>query len=136
MFKYTQRPCKWTVTVHICTVTVACAHNILIIFFLSYLYLTLTSLSFSHFIKDSLRCTALSFSHLINLSSSSFRRSPSPPLSLSSSFFFCFSLFSGWMRLISGFRVEWGWMSLAVATACLCFSLLHSGRSKVSILLL
>jgi len=79
MFKSTQRPCKWIVTVHICTVTVACAHNILIIFFLSSLYLTLISLSFSHFIKDSLRHTTLSFSHLINLFSSSFRRSP-PPL--------------------------------------------------------
>ena len=53
-------------------------------------------------------------------------------------------LFSGWMGLISGFQVEWGWMSLviaiaiAIATACLwrrrsCFSFSPS-PPKVSIL--
>ena len=84
-----------TVTLQICIVTVSCAFNILIIFSLSSLYVTLTSLSFSHFIRDSLKCTSLSFSHLINISSSSFRRSPSPLLSLSSFVSHCF-----W--------VEWG----------------------------
>ena len=64
-------------TVHICTVTVTCAYNILIIFSLSSLYLTLSSLSLRH--------TALSFSHLINLSSPNFCRSPLPPMRTRSS---------------------------------------------------
>ena len=55
----------------ICTVTVACAYNILIVFSLSFV-LSLTSLSFTfHHWR-----AQLSFFHLINLACSSFHRPP------------------------------------------------------------
>ena len=58
--------------VQICTDTVACAYNLLIVFSLSSV-LSLTSLSLSHFIIDA---HTLSFFHLISLACSSFRRLP------------------------------------------------------------
>ena len=83
-----------TVTVH----NVACAFNILTIYSLSSLCLTLTSLSFPHFIREPL-CTAFSFSHLINLSSSSFPWLP--PLSV--------TIATALSFVSRCFRVEWGW---------------------------
>ena len=113
-----------TVPVQICTGTVACA------------YIFLTIFSFS--VPDSqlpLRGTPLFF-----FLSSIFLPLPSIATAADRSFFLWFSLFSGWMGLISGFRVEWGWMSLAITIACLwrhrsCFSFSPS-PPKVSILLL
>ena len=87
-----------TVTVHICTVIVAWTFNILTIYSLSSLCLTLTSLSFPHFIREPLR-TTLSFSHLINLSSSSFPWLP--PLSI--------TIATALSFVSRCFRVEWGW---------------------------
>ena len=85
-----------TVPVQICMGTVACAYNFLTIFFLSSLYLTLSSLSLSG------ARLFLSSSHLIDISSSSFRQLPSlslPPLPIAlSSFVSCC------------FRVEWAWL--------------------------
>ena len=130
-----------TVLVQICTGTVACAYNFLTIFSLSFLYLTLSSLSLSG-AQLFLSLIWSIFLPLINLSSSSFRRLPPPSITISADrfFFLCFSLFLGWMGLISGFLVEWGWMSLAIATACLwrrrsCFSFSPS-PPEASILLL
>ena len=83
-----------------CYSTRACAYNFLTIFSLS-MYLTLSSLSLP------LRRTTLFFFlssiflPLINLSSSSVDRHCRRSLFLP-----CFSLFLGWMGLISGFRVE------------------------------
>ena len=68
-----------TVPVQICTDTVACAYNLLIVFFLSSV-LSLTSFSLSHFIIDA---HTLSFFHLISLACSSFRRPPRSKPSLS-----------------------------------------------------
>ena len=58
------------VIVQICTITVAWAYNILIIF-------SLSSLPDSHL---PLSLSSAQLSHLINLSSSSFRRLPPPPM--------------------------------------------------------
>ena len=93
-----------TVPVQICTDTKACAYNFLTIFSLSSLYLTLSSLS--------LRRTTLSF--FLSSDQSFFLSSIFLPLAsvdrhrcaANRFFFLCFSLFLGWMDLISGFWVE------------------------------
>ena len=85
---------------HFCTGTVACVYNILTIFSLSSLYLTLSSLSLLG-TQFSLSLISSIFLPLINLSSTSFCRSPPLPIAITTdrSLFLCFSLFSGWMGL-------------------------------------
>ena len=90
-----------TVPMQICTGTVACAYNFLTIFSLSSLYLTLSSLSLSQaHISFFLSSDQSFFFSSIFLSLASVdrhrRRSPSPPIALSSFVSHCF-------------RVEWAW---------------------------
>ena len=107
-----------TVTVHICTVTITLPFNILVFVSLSSPYLLLSPHSLflisSYQLSQTHSSLFLSshksfFLKLPSIAGRHSRRSPSPPFSLSSSFFLCFSLFSSWMGLISGFQVEWGW---------------------------